>query len=168
MIRRAGGLLLTASAFLAAACAEQRLRSQAERAVREYNDSLVLAYRMSDAGRLAGAGEAEKRRVGVLIDLKRSAELVLEARVESLEVARVMATANDGAKVRTRERWRYHDRSTRPGAPVGPNFLALMDMEYELTRQADRLVVERGRTLSSEYLEPKGFAPGSPVVGRPR
>jgi hypothetical protein len=129
--------------------------------VRAYDEALAEAYRMSDASRLSRvAGEGEVERVRVLIDLKRSSALVLESRIESLTVTDVRAVGPDGVVVRTRERWRYHDRPTRPGRPPGPVFVAEMEMEWELIRVRGAWKVEKGRTLSSTYLEPKGFAPG--------
>jgi hypothetical protein len=99
--------------------------------------------------------------VQVLIDLKRAAQLVLESRLEAFEVLEARPTGPHGMLVRTRERWRYHDRSTEPGRPVGPEFVADMDMEWELVLEEGSWKVQQGRTLKTEYLEPKGFRPGS-------
>lgn len=142
-------------------CAEQRQRWAAERAVRAYDEALAEAYRMSDASRMSDvAGESEMGRVQVLIDLKRSAGLVLESRIEALSVTDVRAVGPNGLVVRTRERWRYYDRPTRPGRPPEPVFVAEMEMEWDLARVRGTWRVEKGRTLWSTYLEPKGFVPG--------
>jgi hypothetical protein len=147
-------------ALLSTGCEEQRRRWAAEHAVRAYDEALAEAYRMSDASRLSEvAGEREVGRVQVLIDLKRSSGLVLESRIESLTVTDVRPVRPDGLEVRTRERWRYHDRPTRPGRPPGPVFVADMEMEWSLARVRGKWRVEKGRTLSSTYLEPKGFVP---------
>jgi len=150
-----------ALALVSTGCAEQRRRWTAERVVRAYDEALAEAYRMSDASRLSQvAGEREVGRVQVLIDLKRSSSLVLEPRLESLTLTAVRAVGPDGLVVKTRERWRYHDRPTRPGRPPGAVFVAEMEMEWELARARGTWRVEKGRTLSSTYLEPKGFTPG--------
>ena len=150
-----------ALALVSPGCEAQRQQWAAERAVRAYDEALAEAYRMSDASRLKdAAGEKEVGRVQVLIDLKRSSALVLESRIESLTVTHVRAVGPDGLEVRTRERWRYHDRPTRPGRPPGPVFVAEMEMEWDLARVRGTWRVEKGRTLSSTYLEPKGFVPG--------
>jgi hypothetical protein len=150
-----------ALALVSTGCAEQRRRWTAERVVRAYDEAVAEAYRVSDASRLREvAGEKEVGRVQVLIDLKRSSALVLESRVESLAVTDVRAVGPAGLVVKTRERWRYHDRPTRPGQPPGPVFVVEMEMEWELVRVRGTWRVEKGRTLSSTYLEPKGFAPG--------
>ena len=160
-MKHAARATAVALALAAAGCEGPRQRWAAERAVRAYDEALAHAYRMSDASRLKDvAGEKEVGRVQVLIDLKRSSALVLESRVESLAVTDVRAVGPDGLVVKTRERWRYHDRPTRPGQPPGPVFVVEMDMEWELVRVRGTWRVEKGRTLSSTYLEPKGFAPG--------
>jgi hypothetical protein len=160
-LRRATAAAAAVLALVSTGCEEQRRRWAAERAVRAYDEALAEAYRMSDASRLSQvAGEGEVGRVQVLIDLKLSSALVLESRIESLTVTDVRAAGPDGLVVRTRERWRYHDRPTRPGRPPGPVFVAEMEMEWDLARVRGTWRVEKGRTLSSTYLEPKGFVPG--------
>jgi hypothetical protein len=158
---------MAAVALVTTGCEGPRRRWAAERAVRAYDEALTEAYRMNDASRLRDvAGEKEVGRVQVLIDLKRASGLVLESRIESLTVADVRSQGPDGLVVRTRERWRYHDRPTQPGRSPGPVFVAEMEMEWDLTRARGTWRVEKGRTLSSTYLEPKGFAPGARGRGR--
>jgi hypothetical protein len=159
--------VLAVLALGTAGCEKQRLRWTAERVVRAYDEALAEAYRMSDATRLRDvAGAEETRRVQVLIDLKRASALVLESRLEALEVTSVRPEGADAITVGVRERWRYHDRPTRPGASAGPVFVAEMQMEWSLAREQGRWRVERGRTLSSRYLEPKGFTPAE-AASRP-
>jgi hypothetical protein len=165
-LRRAAALA-AALALAGAGCEVQRQRWAAERAVRAYDEALAHAYRMSDASRLADvAGEKEAGRVQVLIDLKRASSLVLESRLETLEVQDVRPVGPDGLVVRTRERWRYHDRPTRPGLAPGPVFVAEMEMEWDLSRAGGKWRVEKGRTLSTTYLDPRGFAPGARAGGQ--
>jgi hypothetical protein len=160
-LKRGVAAAAAALALVSTGCAEQRRRWTAERVVRAYDEAVSEAYRMSDASRLSQvAGEGEVGRVQVLIDLKRSSALVLESRIESLTVTDVRAAGPDGLVVKTRERWRYHDRPTRPAQPPGPVFVAEMEMEWELARVRGTWRVEKGRTLSSTYVEPKRFAPG--------
>jgi hypothetical protein len=130
------------------------------RAVREYDDALVRAYALADASRLPDAATAkEAARVQVLLDLKSNGKLVLESKIEAFEVTRASSTG-DSATAETRERWRYHDRSLKPGEPQGPEFVADMAMRYELVREGGRWKVASVATLSNEYLEPKGLKPG--------
>lgn len=165
-MRRAVPAVLLAVVLALWGCEAQRQRWVAERAVRAYNRALAEAYRLSDASPLrAAAGEEEVGRVQVLIDLKRASALVLESRIESLNVKGVRAVGADGLVVRTRERWRYHDRPTRPGRPPGPTFVADMEMEWVLARVRGSWRVEKGRTLSTRYIEPEGFGSGQLAAG---
>lgn len=160
-MKRTVAAATAALALVSPGCEEQRQLWAAERALRAYDEALAEAYRMSDASRLKDtAGDKELGRVQVLIELKRSSSLVLESRLESLHVTAVRSIGPGGLVVRARERWRYHDRPTRPGRPPGPVFVVEMEMEWELARVRGTWRIEKGRTLSSRYLEPKGFAPG--------
>jgi hypothetical protein len=129
---------------------------EAARAVREYDDEIVRAYRSGDASRMtrvAAAKEAE--RVQVLIDLKSASKLVLESTLEQLEVTGVHAPLGAGAaKVETKERWRYFDRHLRPGEAPGPTFESDMAMRYDLVWEDGRWKVRDVSTLSNEYLGP--------------
>ncbi len=143
--------------LLLAAC--QGASSEAARAVRAYDDALVRAYARGDASPLANlATEKEMGRVQVLLDLKTAGKLVLESKIESFEVTSASASG-DTATVETRERWRYHDRHTKPGEPNGPDFVADMKMRYQLVRDGGRWKVESVATLSNEYLEGKAATP---------
>jgi hypothetical protein len=151
-----------ALAASAAACRD-RADAEAERAVRDYDEALVQAFRASDARPLrAVALEEEANRVVVLVDLKRSNGIVLESTLERLEVTGTLRTGAGGRTVETVERWRYFDRPLAPGRPPGTVFVAEMRMRYELAREEGRWKVERVRTLSSKYLEPKGLAREAP------
>jgi len=150
--------LAAAALLLLGAC--QGASSDAAKAVRAYDDALVRAYAGGDASPIANlATVKEVGRVQVLIDLKTAGKLVLESRIESFEVTSA-STSGDTATVETRERWRYHDRHTRPGEPDGPEFVADMKMRYALVREGGRWKVESVATLSNEYLEPRGGKPG--------
>lgn len=79
------------------------------RAVREYDDELIRAYSGSDPSRMARvAASEEAERIRILVDIKSTARLVLESRLETFEVTSAKATG-DAATVETRERWRYRD-----------------------------------------------------------
>ncbi len=160
--RRAAALALA----LAAACGSER--REAERTVRAYDDASVLAYRTRDFGPLqAVATRGEWGRVVVLVDLKTAARLVLESTLELLEVTDARRADPGTMAVRTRERWRYHDRPLDPGKAQGPELVAEMTLEYQLVRDGDRWKVDRVRTLSSEYLEPKGLELERPAHATP-
>jgi len=120
------------------------------RAVREYDDALVLAYATSDPSRVAKvAAQKEADRIRILIDVKTSARLVLESRLESLEVTSA-TSAGEAGTVETRERWRYHDRPLQPGAAAGPEISSVMRMRYALVREGGRWKVASVETLSNE------------------
>ena len=142
-------------------------RAEAERAVRAYNEAAILAYRTRDFGPLREvATEGEWGRVVVLVDLKSAARLVLESELQKLEITEVEKTGPDAMRVRARERWRYHDRPLDPGRPSGTQFVVDMVLEYRFVREAGRWKLDRARTLSSDYLEPSGFAPGREAAQR--
>ena len=143
-------------------CARWKVARDAEAAVRTYDEAITVAYRTNDPRGLDQvAGAAEVRRLIALIDLKRNANLALESRLEDFQVLGVEAASDAGAIVRTRERWRYWDRPLKPGMPAGSVFVADMWMTWTLGREGGRLKVLEGRTERSEYIEPKGFRPGS-------
>lgn len=165
MSRHAAAALL----LLLAACPSDR--REAERAVRAYNEAAILAYRTRDFGPLKKvATEKEWGRVVVLVDLKSSNRLVLESELQALEVEGVQRPGPDAMTVTTRERWRYFDRPLDPGKPRGTVFVADMRLEYQFVRSAEGWRLDKARTLSADYLEPKGFrleAPKGHTAGDP-
>jgi hypothetical protein len=140
--------------LLLAACSRQEADLGA--AVRAYDDALVRSYARNDASPLTGLATAkEQGRVQVLVDLKAGGKMLLESRLNSLEVTSARESG-DKATVETRERWRYHDRYLDPSRAPGPEFVADMRMRYELVREGGRWKVDSVATLSNEYVEPKG------------
>ncbi len=149
-----------AALALWALCACASDRDEAERAVRAYNQAAIVAYRTRDFAQLREvATEKEWGRVVVLVDLKTASGLVLEPELQSLAVTEASRAGPDAMKAVTRERWRYWDRPLQPGRPSGPTFVAEMTLEYDLVRQQGRWRAASVRTLTNEYLEPKGFSP---------
>lgn len=145
-----------------AGCGRWKAEREAESAVRAYNEALIVAYRTNTpVGLEQVAGPKEVRRIVALIDLKRGAGLALESELERLEILGVEVTGEEAATVRTRERWRYWDRTLRPGMPVGQVFVADMWMTWTVGPDAGRRKVLEGKTERSEYLEPSGFHPGN-------
>lgn len=124
------------------------------RAVREYDDALVVAYASSDpSGMDRVATREEADRVRILIDIKAGAKLQLDSRLEDFEVIRTEAKG-DAATVETRERWLYHDHPLTPGKEPGPELLSRMVMRYALLREGGRWKVASAETLSSAYEVP--------------
>ncbi|WP_242344284.1 hypothetical protein [Anaeromyxobacter terrae] len=149
------------AAALAAILAAAGCRPGGEggRAVRAYDDALIAAFRTGDHAPLAAtAGEAEVRRVDALVDLKKAAGLVLESELTSFAVEHEERTGEETIRVRTRERWRYHDRALRPGVAAGPAFVADMVMAYDVARLSGTWKVVKAETVSNEFLEPRGYA----------
>lgn len=156
-LARMGGAACLA-AWLAACSSDRR---EAERAVRAYNQAAILAYRTRDpSGLREVATEKEWRKVLVLVDLKTANGLALEAEMESLELTSVARPGPDSLRVGSRERWRYHDRPLQPGKRAGTVFVADMTLQYDFVRQGGGWKLDEARTLSSEYLEPRGYRPG--------
>ncbi len=142
--------LAIVSPLLAVACSG----AAGEPAVRAYNAESIAAYRTGDASRLRDvATAAEHRRLVALIDLKKAAGLVLESKLERLDVTASERAGDSELRVRTREEWRYHDRALRPGASPGREFHADMEMEYRLVLESGQWKVDEVRTLSNKYLD---------------
>lgn len=136
--------LLALTLALGAGCAEP----PAARAVRAYDEALVVAYRTGDGdGLRAVATPEEMRRVRALLALKAAARLVLESELEALEVLAVERPSPDVAVVITRERWRYRDRPLDPGRTTPPETRSEMTMQYSVLRDRAGWRVRRVRTL---------------------
>lgn len=132
-----------------------------EQAIRAYNEATILAYRTGDlSGMEKVAMPDEARKVTALVDLKRAEKLVLESSLDRLEVLKSEPVGPDGATVETRERWTYQDRPLTPGTAPGTRFVAEMTMRYECVRDEGLWKVAQVRTLTNEFIEPKGFRPG--------
>ncbi len=140
---------------LAAAC---RPQPDPAAAVREYDEELVRAFRLSDSSRMPNvATRKEADRVLVLVDLKASNKLVLESSLERFEVTSAKISPDrSSAVVETAERWRYHDRPLSPGRSPGPTIVSEMRMRYDCVREDGRWKVADVSTLANTVLEPKG------------
>lgn len=159
-----------AAAHLALAACSGSDAKAAAGAVREYDDELVRAFRMSDASRMGGfATRKEADRVLVIVDLKASNKLVLESTLERFDVVSSSASADGkSATVETRERWRYFDRPIAPGRSPGPVIVSEMRMRYDLVRESKRWKVADVTTLENVFVEPKGGPPRSGDEARQR
>jgi len=148
----AAGLSLTAC---------HREERAAVAAVRAYDEAVIAAYRGNDisAMRELATGE-ELDRLTVLLGLKRASRLTMMAELQRFETRKVEA-GRGTATVTTEERWRYFDRPDDPTLPSGDTFLADMVLEYSLVKDGGAWKVRKARTLSSHYLEPKGYQPGA-------
>ncbi len=129
-----------------------------ERAIRAYNDAAIIAYR---TGALSGLEKValpdEIRKITALVDLKRADKLVLESSLDGLEILESEPAGPDAAVVETKETWTYQDRPLTPGAAPGTRFVSMMTMRYECTRKDGVWKVDKVRTLTNEFLEPKDF-----------
>ena len=153
---------LAAALAVLAACGPAE--ENAVRAVRRYNAALIEAYRAGDARlveRFAGPREAKKL-LG-LIGAKLDMGLTLDAELVELVPLRI-ERHRDGARVWTRERWRYADRRVGSGRPVGDASEDQYQMIYtvgfengrwvvEEVRFAERPLVGRGRVSNSARAE---------------
>lgn len=135
--------------------------TDAEKLVRKYNEASINAYRTGDFTPLSAiADEKESGKIRVLVDIKRSGGLVLESQLQSLEVTSCAQADPDSMTVETRERWRYHDRSLKPGVPPGKEFVADMSLRYTIRKVAGVWKVGKVKALSTKYIEPaQGPAP---------
>ncbi len=146
---------LATLAFVAllAGCGKSATR-EGEVLVRAYNDAAIAAYLTGDLRPLtAVAVPGEVQKVGVLVDFKTSAGLVLESRLEELKVTSAEKRPRDFL-VRTRERWRYRDRPARAGPPAGPESVAVMTLEYHFVPDGERWKLVEAKALTSEALDP--------------
>lgn len=141
-------LLPLAAAVALAACGRSD-SAAAAKAVREYDDALVRAFRLSDASRMGEvATRKEADRVLVLVDLKASNRIVLESTLEAFEVVDAKR-AGEAAVVETKERWRYHDRPLAPGRSPGPEIVSDMRLRFDLVRDAGRWKVSEVTTVAN-------------------
>jgi hypothetical protein len=151
--------ILVASGLLLTACRGEERAAAA--AVRAYDEAIIKVYRGNDLSAMRGlATEEEVNRLTVLVDLKRAGHLTLMSELQRFD-ARKVELGPGTATVTTEERWRYFDRPDDPKLPSGDTFLADMVLEYSLVKDGAAWKVRKARTLSSNYLEPKGFQPGA-------
>ena len=151
-------ILLASGLSLTACRGEERAAAQA---VRAYDEAVIKAYRGNDVSAVRGLATAEELdRLAVLVDLKRAGHLTLMSELQRFE-ARQVELGPEAATVTTKERWRYFDRPDDPKRPNGDVFLADMVLEYSLVKDGGAWKVRKARTLSSSYLEPKGYQPGA-------
>lgn len=157
-------MVLVAAAVFAGCTSDLRI---AEQVVREYNEAVIVAYRSQDFGPLRRvAAEKEGGRVSVMIDLKAATGVALQSELQRLTVTKVERGDDRKLVAWTEERWRYFDRSLRPGVPDGPVAVVDMTLTYELVQGDGRWKVERVRALTSADVERVGSSPD--ITGRPR
>ncbi len=132
-------------------------RSEAEAAVRAYDNALIEAYRTGDTLHLRDvAGRDEIRKIQVLIDLKSSNGIVLESTLDRLEVISATREADNRLIVEAREQWRYHDRPRSPGVQQGPVVSADTTMRYEFAREDGHWKMQKGTTLTNKIASAGG------------
>lgn len=158
MTGRRLAFLLVAGLSLTACKGEERAVVEA---VRAYDEAVIKTYRSNDASAMKGLAALEElNRLMVLVDLKRGGHLTLMSELQRFE-ARKVELGPETAKVTTEERWRYFDRPDDPKLPNGDVFVADMVLEYSLVKSGTAWKVQKARTVSSNYLEPKGYQPGA-------
>lgn len=150
--------ILAALALLSlTACGEERA---VEALVRRYNEESIRAYHLNDPSRMPEvAAKREAERLIVLVDLKASNRLVLEATLERLQLTSTKVLGGHEAVVETEERWRYFDRPVTPGKQPGPTVVAEMKMRYQCVKEGKAWKVAEVTTIQNEILEPKGYRP---------
>jgi hypothetical protein len=138
-------------------CGEEKA---VETLVRRYNEESIRAYHLNDPSRMPEvAAKRESERLIVLVDLKASNRLVLEATLERLQITSTQVTGGNEAVVDTEERWRYFDRPVTPGKQPAPTVVAEMKMRYQCVKEGRAWKVAEVTTLQNEILEPKGYRP---------
>ncbi len=127
------------------------------RIVRAYNNAVIVAHQTGDISKLGDvAGEQEARIVGVLVNTKRGAGLVLEATLERIEVLRSDKTGSNSMIIETNEQWRYYDRPLKPGSNPGQVIEAAMKLQYECERTGNVWKVMKVRVLENNFLNQNG------------
>ncbi len=127
--------------------------------VRTYNNAVIVAHQTGDISNLGDvAGEREARVVGVLVNTKRGAGLVLEAALERIEVLRSEKTSPNSQIIETSEQWRYYDRPLKPGSSPGQVIEAAMKLQYECERTGNVWKVMKVKMLENKFLNQNGTA----------
>ncbi len=149
---RIRGLIFFLVIFLIAGCNNDNPL----RIIKDYNQTVIYAYKTGDARDLRKvAGEREARVIGVLIDTKRNAGLVLESTLEDIKLLGVNKTADGGMIIDTIERWSYFDRPLKPGIPLGDIIKAEMKVQYECRKEDGKWKVMKVRVIENKYLNGK-------------
>jgi hypothetical protein len=136
---------LLALAFLTLAFGCSRVSpSEARMLVARYNQVVSDAYRKGDIrliDEVVGPDAPDGRRLTGLIGVRIDMGLILDARLEVLEVVRV-EHLKDELQVRTREQWRYRDVRTSTGQQVGEASVDHYEMLYRFSYHKGTWLVE--------------------------
>lgn len=158
-------LLIILSGALLCGCEKNSPGSR----VQAYDEALIRVYREQNADLIKPfATENEWRKIVALIDLKKTAHLVLESNLLSFRLLEVTQVSENLARVTTEELWSYHDRPLDPGVEPGIRFKVKMKLLFELTKEGGKYKINKGRTLASHYLEPKNYKSHQNTHGRSR
>lgn len=127
---------------------------EAESVIRQYDAALIKAYASGDTASLKNiAGEKEVRKVDTLVEYKRIGGLALESELLGLTIDSKVKTADDAMTVTTTERWKYFDRSLKPGTPPGKTVEAEMKLKYFLKKEGGAWQVEKVEGISTKSLD---------------
>ena len=118
--------------------------SEARMLVARYNQVVSEAYRKNDVrliDEVVGPDAPDGRRLLGLIGVRMDMGLILDARLESLEVTGV-EQGKDDLEVRTREQWRYRDVDAATGRQVGEASVDHYEMRYRFSYHKGTWLVE--------------------------
>ncbi len=121
--------------------------SEAKVLVLRYNEAVCEAYRTGDIRKIdgvVGPDTADGRRLTGLIGARLDMGLILDARMDTMEVLGVEHVKED-LRVRTRERWRYRDLQTETGRQVGEASVDHYEMLYHFQNHKGTWLVEEIR-----------------------
>ena len=137
----ARGALLTATLLVIAGCRglpDQR----AEALVRNYNEKLIEAYRMSDERIVEGlVGEDEAKKILGLIGVKADMGITLDGTLTEFRMTGIQRPSEETVDVLTEERWHYRDRKIGTGETVGEESDDHYFMRYTLARAKGSWIV---------------------------
>lgn len=118
--------------------------SEARMLVARYNQVVSEAYRKNDVrliDEVVGPDAPDGKRLLGLIGVRMDMGLILDARLEALEVTGV-EQLKDELQVRTREQWRYRDVSAATGRQVGEASVDHYEMRYRFSYHKGTWLVE--------------------------
>lgn len=145
-------LALPLLSFILLACSSKP-STEAESVIRQYDAALIKAFAAGDNAALKGlVGEKEFKKVGTLIDYKRTGGLALQSEMLGLSMDSCDKTADDAITATTTERWRYFDRPLKPGAAPGKTVQSEMKLRYFLQKESGSWKVIRVEGISNRVL----------------
>ncbi len=118
--------------------------STVEKAILNYNRTVVEAYRTADPALVESvAGPEEAKKITGLIGVRLDMGRVLDAELVELELEGFRREEDGSVTAVTHERWRYRERELGSGRPTGPESEDEYRVAYRLERRGGEWIVAR-------------------------